>query len=163
MKNIFVFSVVIFSFWKGFSQIPVYPDAGMWNTFSLEKPINQKFSFVFVEEIRLRENFTRLNLFYTNIGASYKPFEFMKVSFVYRHIDKWIYEQKNFSYRHRLMLDIAVRKKVPPLILTYRHRLQAEERDLFTSDDGMLPEWFSRNKIDVKLDLGKRYAHYIVA
>lgn len=160
MKKVLIGFIFTLLVQKTFAQVPVYPDAGMWNTFSLEKPINGKFSLVFDQEIRLRENFTQLNLFYTNIGASWKPLNFLKITFVYRNTEKWIYEQKNFSYRHRLMLDITFKKNITPFVLSYKHRLQTEERDIFTSDDGMIPEWFSRNKFEIKLDLGKRYAPY---
>lgn len=160
MNRILAFSCAVSVFTKIAAQ-PVYPDAGMWNTFSVEKLVNQKFSLALDHETRLNENFSQLNLFYTNIGASYKPFDFLKIAFAYRHTDKWRKEQKNFSYRHRLMIDITFKKKINPFVLSYRHRLQTEEQDVLTSDDGMLPEWFSRNKFELKLDFDKRYVPYV--
>ena len=54
----------------GFSQD--YLDAGSWNTLNVEKEIDSKFTALFTEELRLKENFSRLNLFYTNLGIEYK-------------------------------------------------------------------------------------------
>ena len=59
-----------------------WDDAGMWNTFSIEKGITKKFSIALDEELRLRENFTQLNLLYTNLGVNYKLFKFLKTLFL---------------------------------------------------------------------------------
>jgi hypothetical protein len=53
------------------SQV-VYPDFGMWNTISIEKKLNKKISVSIDEEFRLKENLSRINLFYTNLGVNYK-------------------------------------------------------------------------------------------
>lgn len=142
-----------------FSQ-PV-SDAGMWNTFSFEKQFTSKFSVVMDQELRLKENFTMLNLLYTNFGISLKPFKSFKVSLTYRLIDKWQYEVKNFSYRQRLMLDFSYKLKLRKrLALSYRARFQTEFRDLNVSPIGAVPEFFWRNKFDLKYKIG-RYVPYV--
>ena len=135
-------------------------DAGMWNTFSIEKQFNAKFFASIDQELRLKENFTMLNLLYTNLGIGMKPFKGLKVSLTYRWIDKWRYETQNFSIRQRLMLDITYKQKVGVLSLAYRARFQTEYRDFSVSQLGKVPEWFWRNKFDVKYKIGK-YTPYI--
>ncbi len=136
-----------------------YPDAGSWNTFNIEKEINSKFTILFTEECRFKENFSRLNLFYTNLGIEYKVTKNFKAAFVYRWINKY-QDDNTFSYRHRLMLDITYKHKFGNLTASYRNRTQVEERDIYTSDDGSIPEWYSRNKFGVKYDMGKRYVPF---
>src|ERR1035437_197110 len=137
-----------------------YPDAGSWNTFNVEYGINSKFTVLFTEECRVKENFSRLNLFYTNLGVEYKVTKYFKAALVYRFIDKY-QDDNTFSYRHRLMLDLTLKNKFGKFGLSYRQRLQAEEKDIYSSDAGRINEWYSRNKFAVKYDLNKPYTPYV--
>jgi len=136
-------------------------DAGLWTTLNIEKQFKKNTSIFLTEEFRLRENFTQLNLFYTDIGFAIKPAKFLKISFSYRNIQKYIYEDQTFSYRHRLSLDISLRKKWEPFTFAYRNRLQSEVRNVYISEDGYIPEWYSRHKFDIKYDLNKIFRPYI--
>ena len=118
-----------------------YPDAGSWNTFNVEYGINSRFTALFTEEYRIKENFSRLNLFYTNLGIEYKVTKYIKAALVYRFIDKY-QDDNSFSFRHRLMLDLTLKKKFGKLGLSYRQRLQAEEKNIFSSDAGRINEWY---------------------
>lgn len=63
-------------------------DAGMWATLSLQHPLNKKISLVVDQEFRLKENYQRINLFYTNLGIDYKFNKYLKISPTYRAIQK---------------------------------------------------------------------------
>ncbi len=143
---------------KAVAQV-VYPDAGSWNTCNIEYKFNKKITGLFTEELRFKENFTRLNLFYTNLGIEYKFSDFFKAALVYRFIEKY-QDDNSFSFRHRLMFDLTVKKKFGKIGISYRQRIQAEERDIYSSDTGNLPEWYSRNKFTFKYDTDKRYTPY---
>jgi hypothetical protein len=134
-------------------------DAVMWSTFNLEKKLSRKFSVQLTEEFRLRDNMRRLNLFYTDVSLNWKTADWLKVSLSYRWIDKYL-QEGYFSYRHRLSLDLVFRRKWKDFIVSYRHRLQAEVRDLNRSADGHLPEWYSRNRFEVKYDAGSSLQPY---
>ena len=137
-------------------------DAGLWCTFNIEKKVKSN-AFVFAtEEYRVRENFTRTNLFYTDLGFGIKPFKFLKVSLAYRLIEK-NQDDDTYSYRHRVMLDITAKKKFGNYAISYRQRLQAEVRNVYSSATGSLPEWYSRNKFEIKYDFGKPIIPYIAA
>jgi hypothetical protein len=58
------------------------------------------------------------------------------------------------------MLDLTLKKKFEKISLSYRQRIQAEERDIYSSEIGKLPEWYSRNKFAIKYDTEKRYTPY---
>lgn len=135
-------------------------DAGLWATLNLEKKFKHN-TFVFVtEELRLRENYTRLNLLYTDIGVGIKPAKILKVSLAYRLIEKAMLDN-TFSYRHRLMLDITLKKKFGDVAVSFRERLQGEVRNVNSSNDGSLPEYYSRNKFEVKYDSGRKIKPYV--
>jgi len=135
-------------------------DAGLWTTLNFEKKLKKNFAFFVTEEFRLRENFTRLNLFYTDLGFSVQPVKFLKVSLSYRNIEKYAFDN-TFSFRHRLMLDIVLKKKAGMLALSYRQRIQSEVRDVYVSEHGHNAEWYSRNKFEIKFDLDKKITPYV--
>jgi hypothetical protein len=130
------------------------PDMGMWNTFSMEKAITKNYSISIDEEVRLRDNITRLNLLYTNVCFNYKPAKGLKIGLAYRSIQKHI-EGLDFSFRHRIMLDISYKYKINDIVLAYRSRFQSEVKNYYSSEMGQIPEWFWRNKFDVKYNFKK--------
>ena len=127
--------IILFIGWSCFSYCnevkaqTSYPDAGSWNTLNIEYKINKRITGLFTEELRFKENFTRLNLFYTNLGIEYKISDFFKAALVYRFIEKY-QDDNSFSFRHRIMLDLTFKKKIGRIGFSYRQRLQAEERDI---------------------------------
>jgi hypothetical protein len=135
-------------------------DAGLWTTLNLDKQFNEKLSVFLTEEFRMKENFSSVNLFYTDIGVEVRPVKFLKVSLAYRSIQKSLIDE-TYSFRHRLMLDITLKQKIGNFALAYRQRLQSEVRDIYSSDNGNLPEWYSRNKFSVKYDFGKAVSPYL--
>lgn len=142
---------------------PIYgqlrQDAGMWATLSIQHAINKKINLVIDEEFRLKENYQRINLFYTNIGIDYKVNKFLKISPTYRTIQKKKLDG-NYSYRHRLMLDVTVKKKLKKITLSERVRYQIEVQDFYTSKKGKFPEQYLRLKTDIKYDIGKKITPY---
>ncbi len=135
-------------------------DAGLWTTLNVEKNFNKKFGVFLTEEYRMRENFSAINLFYTDLGIMFKPTDFLKISLAYRCIEKF-QEENTVSFRHRAMLDISVKKKFGTIAFSYRQRIQAEVRNVYSSEIGNLPEWYSRNKFQLKYDLDKPVTPYI--
>lgn len=142
------------------SQSQVTNDAGLWTTLNIEKSFNKKFGVFLTEEYRMRENFSQINLFYTDLGVMVKPADFLKISLSYRCIEKFT-EDNVISFRHRGMLDITLKKKFGSLAMSYRQRIQAEVRNVYSSEIGNLPEWYSRNKFQIKYDIDKPVTPYV--
>jgi hypothetical protein len=132
----------------------IYHDAGMWNTININYRINKKYTALFTQELRLSENYSRLNLLYNNIGMQYTLNKKLKTNLVYRNIQKNI-ETNTISFRHRIMWDISFKQDINKFYLGYRHRLQAEVRDVRTSEIGRYPEIFSRNKFEIGYNINK--------
>jgi hypothetical protein len=123
---------------------------GMWNTFSLEKEFSKKFSAEIAEEFRLKNDISRLNLFYTNAGVSYKPIKRLKLSLIYRLTEKYSDENK-FNYRNRLMFDVSYKYHFSDFVFCYRSRVQTE----VINNKSHVPEWFWRDKFEIKYRFNK--------
>ena len=134
-------------------------DAGMWNTLSIQHSLTKKVNLVIDQEFRLRENYQRINLFYTNIGIDYKYNKFLKISPTYRTIQKKRLDG-TYSFRHRLMLDVTVKKKFEKITLSERIRYQAEVQDYYTSRKRKLVEQFLRFKTDIKYAATEKITPY---
>ncbi len=156
-----IFLIILFVYCLGFSPLlgQVRQDAGMWATLSIQHALNKKINLVIDEEFRIKENYQRINLFYTNVGIDYKVNKFLKISPTYRTIQKKRLDG-NYSYRHRLMLDVTVKKKIKKITLSERVRYQIEVQDFYTSKKGKFPEQYLRLKTDVKYDIDKKITPY---
>ncbi|MDI9341825.1 MAG: DUF2490 domain-containing protein [Sediminibacterium sp.] len=138
----------------------VEKDAGLWTTFTLQKKVTKQIQLVVDQEFRLRENFQRINLFYTNIGVDFKFNKYFKLSPSYRAIQK-MRLNTTLSYRHRLSLDATLKKKFNKVTLAERIRYQIEVQDVLTSVKGKLPEQFLRFKTDVKYALTDKITPFV--
>lgn len=137
----------------------VFSDAGLWTNLNFEKGLSSKFTFLAAEGLRFRENLSQLNLIYTDLGVEYKITKNLGTTLVYRASQK-LEPEGFFSFRHRIQWDVTIKKKVRRLGFSYRHRLQANVRNVYSSETGYLPRWFSRNKFQVKYELNKYFVPY---
>jgi Protein of unknown function (DUF2490) len=135
-------------------------DAGTWLTFTIQHALTKKIILVVDEELRLKENYQRINLFYTNIGVDYKIIKNLKISPTYRFIQKKQLEGY-YSFRHRFQLDVTGKKKFNKITLSERVRYQAEVSDYLTSEKGRLVEQFLRFKTDFKYGITEKITPYI--
>lgn len=138
----------------------VYPDAGLWTTFSIDKKINKKFSVSLDQEFRMKENFSKINLFYTNLGATYKFSKTLKASLIYRITQKGN-DDNTYGTKHRLMLDVVYKQKLSDKFdFSFRERFQIENNNIYSSKDGKYLETFLRSKAQISYDLTKRISPY---
>lgn len=143
---------------KGKNDV-TYSDAGLWSTVSLDYALNKRWAIVFAEEFRMRENYSRVNLFYTNLGIEYTQGKHFKTALVYRNIQRQNLEN-TFMIRHRLMWDATLRTKWKKLSFSYRHRLQVEYRAIHSIPIGKIPEWYSRSKFELGYQYSKKINPY---
>ncbi|MFH0895527.1 MAG: DUF2490 domain-containing protein [Bacteroidota bacterium] len=143
--------ITLFFLFFAFTARAQVKDAGLWTTLSVEKDFSKKISMSIDEEMRLIENCSRIDLFYTNFGMTYKFNKQIRVGFTYRLTEK---KQDNnmFSIRNRLMLDLTYKRKFYGFIFQYRSRIQSEIRNYYSSETGKIPSWDWRNKFEVKYD-----------
>lgn len=160
MRNKLVYFFCAFALYFSSSFAQQSKDAGLWATFTIQHPLSKKINIVVDQEFRLKENYQRINLFYTNIGVDYKFNKSIKLSPTYRAIQKKRLDG-SYSYRHRLMLDANLKKKLNKITISERIRYQIEVQDFYTSKKGKLAEQFLRFKTDLKYSLTDRITPYI--
>jgi hypothetical protein len=143
------------------AQKAVTDDFWFWSTVSVDKKISQKWGASFDEELRLFDNASRINLYFTNLGVNYKLTKNFKFALVYRFINK-SRDGQPYSKRHRLYFDTYYKTKWNKFNFTYRVRFQGQVRDVNSSDKGPYIESYMRHKIDLKYSY-KKFTPYVAA
>jgi hypothetical protein len=130
-------------------------------TASFSKGVVKGLDFTVDQELRLKDNLQSINLLYTNIGFDYKLNKYIKISPVYRFIDKHKSDD-SYGIRHRLMLDVAFKIKPGKFTLGYRARFQSEWRSWgYASELGNVPELYLRNLFKVQYKLTDNWSPYV--
>lgn len=142
---------------KSFSQSN---DAGLWLNVNIEKKILPILAVELNQEFRLNENISELGTYFTDAGIKYKINNYLRVSVNYRFSNKRRLDD-SYSKRHRYYCDFTFRMKFSPINVSLRTRLQSQYANIFSSEDGKIPEYYSRNKLNVELDLKKKYFPFI--
>ena len=137
-------------------------DAGLWLSLNLEKKITPALSINFSEEVRMYENITEIGTIFSDIGIAYKIGNRFKISANYRFINKRRLDD-SYDNRNRYYFDFTYREKITPLILLFRVRFQSQYTDYFSSPTGKIPDYYSRTKLTLKLDIDKRIRPYLYA
>jgi opacity protein-like surface antigen len=159
MKQYLILILVILGF-RSVAQVkPTYDDAGSWNTLNLDYAISKKATLVFTQELRIKENYSRLNLLYSELGVDYSIHKLIKTSLVYRFTQKYL-DENWFGYRHRFTWDLNFKYKFSRITLGYRNRIQTEYRNLKSSDVGTVPEWYLRCRGSISYQLNKKLSPY---
>ncbi len=153
---------LVFSFWFisaqcVFSQVN---DAGLWTSVNLEKKITADFSLNLSEELRFNENISELGTAFTEFGGDYKLIKNLTAGISYRFIQKRRVDDF-YSTRHRLIFNLSYRHKIKKLSITLRERFQTQYADIYSSEDGKIPEHTLRSKLTLKYDFDKKYFPFI--
>lgn len=135
-------------------------DAGLWTSFAIEKKITQSLEVSLAEELRFNENISELGTFFTDAGVTYRLNNDFRISANYRFINKRQVEDY-YSIRHRYYFDLNYRKKMNKLTPALRVRMQSQYSDIFSSDDGKIPEWYLRPKISLRYNMKGPWNPYV--
>lgn len=136
-------------------------DANLWASITLEKLATPKVLLHFQQAARVDQNITQLNYTYSDIGATYKFNKNIQTSLNYRFINK-LNKTQEFSLRHRLYWTITLKKKIKPFTIVYRHRIQYQLEDMYSSENGQTARYYTRSKLTLKYDLN-RFTPYIAS
>ena len=117
MKKILVLLSLAFFANRSFSQV----QSGLWSGIAVEKKINKQFEFKFEEEIRLKDNLSKLNSLLTETGFTYKLNKFYRLGLIYRFT-----HYTNGSFGNRLTLSNQFRYKIEDITLSYRFNVQQD-------------------------------------
>ncbi len=130
-------------------------DFGIWTGISIKKKINSTFSADFSQQINTRENSTRTDKFFSQIGLGYKISDYLKLNISYR-FSQIQNMDVSYKYANRLQSDLTFFYKLKNFKLSYRMRLQNQYEEINTSENGKTPITVFRQKANVELDYGRR-------
>ena len=137
-------------------------DAGLWTSFSLEAKLAKKISVNLSEELRFKENISEIGTAFTEAGLSYKLNKHFQVSANYRFTQKRRTDN-NYNTKQRVYIDVKYDKKIKPIKVTFRSRLQDEFPQRGHSADAGATNFYIRNKLNIEWDLDKPFAPYLSA
>ena len=134
-------------------------DVGLWLGVTLQSNLTRQLEGSLTEQLRLRNDVTRINLILSDIGLDYSVTKKLKVGLHYRFINS--NKENYYSIRHRFYADIAWKEKVKFISFTIRERIQEQFTDYNSSENGKIPDWVLRSKLTAKIDLDKKYSPYV--
>jgi len=105
----------------------------------------------------MNENVTSVRNFFSEVGLGYRMNDMIKISGYYRYINRSM-ANGSFLPTSRFHVDLRLRYKAKPVILSYRTRFQTQRKTNNREDES---EIFSRNRIAIQLDLDKRFSPYV--
>jgi len=142
-----------------YAQALISNDAGIWNTFTIQHDLNKKNTISIDQELRFKENYSQVNLFYTQLSVAYKITKSWKIEPSFRHIDK-VKNDGTLSFRNRFSVDLTYKKKIKKFSFSQRGRYQMEYRDIFTSKQKWLNEKYFRLRTLLEYTGNERFQPY---
>jgi hypothetical protein len=134
-------------------------DAAIWAHVSLQKKLNNNWDIRFKQQNRINENVSYYGQGYADIGISYK------INSNWKLIGDYVFGQKrlldnSYSTRHQFYAAVIYKKSIGRWELLWRNMIQAKMKDVYSSEDGKVPEFIERNKLTLKFELNKYIQFY---
>jgi hypothetical protein len=134
-------------------------DFGMWLSAELSKEYSKKTTFNLSQEFRFSDNMAELGSFFTDGGITYRLNKSFRVSGNYRYINS-LKKNGSYSSRHRVYADLTYRRKIDPLTLSLRTRIQSQVNSEWFTDRDKIPKNYSRNKLSLSYNKLKKTKPY---
>ena len=155
MKNTITYYFLVFILFCTLSNTYAQRnDAAIWESITLEKRITPKTLVHFQQAARFGQNITSIKRTHYDLGLTFKINKNFSTSLDYRFITRF-FTENGTSLRHRIQWNLILKKKINPFVFIYRHRMQGQLKDFYSSEDGKTPSYYSRSKITVKYEFNK--------
>lgn len=133
LKKILLLVLVISSSTIHAQDTEVVSDLQQWTSIDITKKLNKKWSLSFEQEVRFKQDISNFDVYFADLGLSYKLNKHMKLGANYR-----FYQNKNnkgvFQTQHRWNTDFQYKQKISRFTMAYRLRFQNKDEDFYTSD-----------------------------
>lgn len=135
-------------------------DAALWAGITIKKKLNKNLDIYFKHQSRIGNNFSTYSLGYVKGGVAYDINRHIKLVGEYRYSKK---RRRDYSFdnRNRFSGAVIFKYKFNSSAFLYRSQVQAQFKDMYTSENGMNAEWYNRNKLTVKHEINKRINGYL--
>ncbi|HYV53464.1 MAG TPA: DUF2490 domain-containing protein, partial [Chitinophagaceae bacterium] len=144
IKNSIFLCCLIF-FFSGAYAVAQQNDFGAWGSIAVKHKFSQRLSATVEEQFRFNQNATEVAQYFTDAGIEYSLSKKFKVGLCYRFINN--FQKTYFSKRHRFYVDLSYKTKISKVQFLLRTRMQEQQQDIYSSDYGHIPAWYSRNKL----------------
>jgi len=144
-------------------------DANVWTRFAVKYDLNSLTRIAIEEEFRFYDNASRLEQNHTEIGLSRELSKRWNGGAFYRYIYETDFERQ-YSIGHRAWLQLEYQLFDTDINVYARTRLQTTFKDVNTSSDGKVPDWYNRYKLSAEYktkgaqwipDAGIEFWHYL--
>lgn len=135
-------------------------DAQLWADLTLGHKINSNTSVYGQIGTRFSENVSTLGMGFAEVGADYELNRAWGLGASYRFYSARKNEDR-YSNRHKFNLDLSFKQNYYLLSLKIRTRLQMSFKDIYSSDDGKIPAFDWRNKLELKYKLTKKIKPFL--
>ena len=149
IKIIAVLLVSIYHNNPGYTQTK---DFQLWSDIKLEVEVFKNISVEIEEEIRLTENISRIEDYFTDVGISYNFWDNFTFSGYYRFVRRNELDER-ISNIHRYYFDLKYDWKIKRGELSLRTRYQSRYKNINSDDTGYKPENHNRNKLRFSYDI----------
>jgi len=127
-------------------------DMNLWTRVAVKYDPTQKTRLALENEFRFYENISSLEQYHTEVGISQELTTNWDGGLYYR----FMYEmdrEKQYVIGHRAWVQLAYNWEKERFSVSYRTRLQTTYKGVFSSENGQVPESYSRNKLSFTYDL----------
>jgi hypothetical protein len=132
-------------------------DAVCWFSLNVEKKINRRLSFTFMNQVAISQNFREIGSAYLDFGGVYKINNFISIGGNYRFI-KLRDLDNNFNTLQRFYADLIGSKSMRKLNFQLRTRIQEQSYGLNLLDPYRPSKYFLRNKLTLRYTINSKYA-----
>ncbi len=149
-KSIVLFSLLLLST-VNYGQTEGEKDWASWNTIGIEYKLNDKWSFGLEEQFRLKENFTAVDNFFTQLSADYEIFKNFEIGVGLRYIRENDNKGNIQGYEDhfRFQFDAKYKYKIKHFKIGFRLRYQNKNELGISYDEGDFPNQNIRFKTSV--------------
>ena len=147
--------IVILFLLPSLTNAQIVSDAKLWAGVTVNKKINN-LELSFSEELRMDENVSHTDKFFSEIGVKYKIIKGFYVGLNYRYSRDNDYESSNYDMKHRFDFGLTYKRKFNKIGVSFRTKIQTKSANPEENNPT-----FSRNKFLVKYKLENKLTPFI--
>jgi hypothetical protein len=143
-------------------------DFQIWPNIYLETRVTKRMNAHINQQTRLGNNASQFQLAYADFGFGYRITKFMLINLDYVYMKRREFvdkdeEQQIIGARHQAYTSVVIRKDIRRSRLTYRGMLQGQVKDVYSSNKGVFPQYYFRNKLTLRYNINKYFTPYIAS
>lgn len=146
--RLFLVFVVLFCVYSGTMSAQEQDFSG-WSRLAVKYDWSKKTRLTVEEEFRFKNNLSQLGQNHTEVGITHELWKRWEGGLFYR----FIYQpdpDRYYSLGHRFWAQLEYRLVDRDIRVSVRNRTQATYENMFSSQNGLLPEWYNRYKISAE-------------